>query len=120
MSLPGVQGVGISARDGQAGILILVDQQSRESEIPLTVGDMPVIVEEVGRIVAVQVMDLGESVGNDILCTGPCDSATCNFCSVGTTGFKVCEIPLRLWAVSSRTTMWPYQVARVCAQIMPR
>jgi len=91
MSLRGVQGVGIGARDGRATILILVDQQSREVEIPVTVGDMPVIVEEVGRIVAHQTVNLGNSVGNDILCTGPCDSNTCNFCDVGTIGFKVCD-----------------------------
>ena len=52
---------------------------------------MPVIVGEVGRIIAHQTMNLGESVGNDILCTGPCGSNTCNFCDVGTTGFKVCD-----------------------------
>ena len=93
ISRPGVKGVGIGAKDGQAGILILVDQQSREFEMPTTVGDMPVIVKEVGRIVAEQVMDLGQSAGNDILCggPGPCTGGTCNFCDVGTAGFKVCD-----------------------------
>lgn len=82
MDLPGVHGVGIGQENGELGILILVDDQSGESQLPAQLETIPVIVREVGTFRAHQI-NLGVSGGNDILCDG--------FCDVGTVGYKVCD-----------------------------
>lgn len=81
MSRPGVQGVGIGEKDGELGILILVDEKGRELELPTEIEYLPVIVRVVGQIKAHQI-NLGVSGGNDIVC---------QLCDVGTVGFKVCD-----------------------------
>jgi hypothetical protein len=82
MDMNGVRGVGIGQKDGKLGILVLLDEQSRESQIPGQMDGLPVIVRVVGKIMAHQI-DLGVSGGNDIICS--------DYCSAGTVGFKVCD-----------------------------
>ena len=82
MSTKGVQGVGIGQKDGQAGILVLLDEKARESQIPAQMDGLPVIARVVGKIVAHQI-DLGVSISNDSICS--------DYCSAGTVGFKVCD-----------------------------
>jgi hypothetical protein len=94
MALPGVHGVGVGERDGRLGILLLVDDRHGEPQmlrqmLP-ALGGIPVIVRETERFQAHQ-MNLGTSIGNPILCSGPVNGGTGNFCTVGTSGYKVCD-----------------------------
>ena len=82
MSQQGVRGVGIGQKDGQPAILVLLDKQANESQIPAQADGLPVVIRKVGRIVAHK-MNLGVSAGNNILCSG--------YCGTGTVGFKVCD-----------------------------
>lgn len=82
MNREGVQGVGIGQRNGKLTIVVMVEKQSDSLQIPESVDGMPVIVQEVGKIVAHK-MNLGVSVGNDIICD--------YYCNAGTVGFKVCD-----------------------------
>jgi hypothetical protein len=82
MDMNGVRGVGIGQKNGQLGILVLLDEETRESQMPGQMDGLPVIVRVVGKIVAHQI-DLGVSGGNDIICS--------DYCSAGTVGFKVCD-----------------------------
>ena len=115
MSRPGVQGVGIGAQGSNPAIVLLVNEENQEAQLPTVINGLPVIIKNVEKFVAEQI-NLGVSGGNDILCSGAvstCDdsgnpNAAClsdsdcplgqscavsfsDFCDVGTVGFKVCD-----------------------------
>ncbi len=54
MGRPGVIGVGVTAKDGQAAILILVQRLTAElsAGLPKQIEDFPVVIEEVGEVKA--------------------------------------------------------------------
>jgi hypothetical protein len=115
MNRPGVQGIGIGAKNSDPAIVLFINEDSSESQLPTKINGLPVIFKRVKKFVAEQI-SLGVSGGNDILCSG--DINTCNgsgdpgavcasdsdcpsnqscvfsssdFCDVGTVGFKVCD-----------------------------
>ena len=115
MSRPGVQGIGIGAKDSEPAIVLFINEESSESQLPTKINGLPVVLKKVKKFVAEQI-NLGVSGGNDIFCSG--DFNTCNgsgdpgaactsdsdcpsnqscvfsssdFCDVGTVGFKVCD-----------------------------
>ncbi len=115
MSRPGVLGVGIGAQGSEPAIVILVNEENQDAQLPTELNGLPVIIKKMEKFVAEQI-NLGVSGGNDILCEGTvstCDdsgnpSAACrsdsdcpldqscvdsssDFCDVGTVGFKVCD-----------------------------
>ena len=115
MSRPGVQGVGIGAKGSEPAIVILVNEENQDAQLPTELNGLPVIIKKVEKFVAEQI-NLGVAGGNNILCEGAvstCDdsgnpNAAClsdgdcpldqscevsfsDFCDVGTVGFKVCD-----------------------------
>ena len=115
MSRPGVQGMGIGAKNSEPAIVLFINEESSESQLPKHINGLPVIIKKVKKFVAEQI-NLGVPGGNDIFCSG--DVNTCNgsgdpgaacasdsdcpsnqscvfsssdFCDVGTVGFKVCD-----------------------------
>ena len=69
MSRPGVQGVGIGAKGNNPAIVILVNEDKQEAQLPTELNGLPVIIKKVKKFVAEQI-NLGISGGNDILCSG--------------------------------------------------
>ncbi len=112
---PGVQGIGIGAKNSEPAIVLFINEDRLASQLPTKINGLPVIFKKVKKFVAEQIT-LGVSGGNDILCPGDvntCDgsgdpnadcasdsdcpsSQSCvfsssDFCDVGTIGFKVCD-----------------------------
>jgi hypothetical protein len=115
LSRPGVQGIGIGAKNSKPAIVLFINEKSAASQLPKHINGLPVILKKVQKFVAEQI-NLGVSGSNDIFCSG--DVNTCNgsgdpgaacssdsdcpstqscvfsssdFCDVGTVGFKVCD-----------------------------
>ena len=115
MNRPGVLGMGIGAKNSEPAIVLFINEESSESQLPKHINGLPVIIKKVKKFVAEQI-NLGVPGSNDIFCSGnvntcngsgdpgaactsdsdcpsnqSCVFSSSDFCDVGTVGFKVCD-----------------------------